>query len=254
MAKKRIWRKWVAVGDNHGALIDKESRRAFLKVCDHWKPDLRGHVGDCFDFPGLRQGISNEDSAAADDLSEDLVFGFSFLEAYAPHVYLLGNHEDRLWRIRDSHSNGAMRFAAGEVIERIERHCRKRKCKLYDYHAETGVHRVADGKLAFAHGYSANQNSVKEHATHYAKTGGTIIMGHLHRVEVQTGRRQGGTWGYSIGCLADFDQMRYAKNRLATAAWENAWAFGVYKGETAITWLARRCGPHWILPTGMEEF
>jgi len=251
---KRGWKKWVAVGDNHGAMIDKGARLAFLKFVDHYKPDLKIHVGDNFDFAGLRMGISNEDSAAADDLTEDLVQGFCFLESYAPDVYLLGNHEDRLWRIRESHSNGAMRFAAAEVIERIEKQCRRTKTKLYEYHAETGVHRVADGQLAFTHGYSANMNAVKEAATHYAAPGGTIIMGHLHRVEVQTGRRQGGTHGYSIGCLADFSRMRYAKNRLATAAWENAWAFGVYKGATSITWLARRCGPHWLLPTGLEEF
>lgn len=254
MIKKRNWQKWVAVGDNHGALVDKESRRAFLKFVAHWKPDLRVHLGDCFDFAGLRSGISNEDSAAADDLRSDLIAGFSFLEAYAPNVYLIGNHEDRLWRIRDTHTRGVMRYAAGDVIDRIKLQCRRTKTKLFKYHAENGVYRVADGHLAFAHGFTANQNSVKEHATHFAKSGGTLIMGHLHRVEVQTGKRQGGTWGYCIGCLADFSQMDYAKNRLATAAWENAWAFGVYRGTTAITWLARKCGPHWILPTGMEEF
>jgi hypothetical protein len=48
--------------------------------------------------------------------------------------------------------------------------------------------------------------------------------------------------------------MDYAKNRLATAGWENAFAFGVWKGETANVWIARRCGPRWLLPTGVEEF
>ena len=251
---KRNWKKWVACGDNHGALIDEQSRRAFLKFVDHWQPDLRVHVGDCFDFAGLRIGIGNEDSAAADDLRTDLLAGFSFLEAYAPHVYLVGNHEDRLWRIRETHTNGAMRYAARDGIDRLRLQCRRTKTKLIPYHAEKGIHRVANGRLAFMHGYTANQNAVKEAATHYATERGTVIMGHLHRVEVQTGKRQGGTWGYSIGCMADFSKMTYAKNRLATSAWENAWAFGVYKGETPLTWLARRCGANWILPTGMEEF
>ena len=251
---KRTWKKWVAVGDNHGAMVDDASRRAFLKFVDHWKPDLKVHIGDNFDLPGLRMGISSEDSAAADDLSEDLFAGFNFMEQFSPHVYMIGNHEDRLWRIAETHSRGVMRYAAQDVIERIKKQCRRLKIKLYEYNAETGVHRVAEGKLAFAHGYSANMNSVKQHATHFARSGGTVIMGHLHRVEVQTGQRQGGTWGYSIGCLANYSEMRYAKHRLATASWENAWAFGVWKGERVVTWLARKCGRHWILPTGLEEF
>ena len=240
----------MAVGDNHGALIDQDTKRAALKFAEQWQPDFRIHLGDCFDFPGLRAGINPAaDNIAADDLSEDLISGFTFLEKFAPDVYLLGNHEDRLWRIQESHSQGIMRYAAADVSERIRKQCNRTKTKLYRYHAETGVHREANGALAFCHGFSANQNSVKEHATHYCQAGGTVIMGHLHRVECQTGKRQGGTWGYSAGCMADISKMTYAKNRLATAGWENAWTFGVWKGETAITWLARRCGPHWLLPT-----
>ena len=54
--------------------------------------------------------------------------------------------------------------------------------------------------------------------------------------------------------MADFSKMDYAKNRLATAGWENAFAFGVYKGESVNVWIARKCGTKWLLPTGMEEF
>ncbi|NKB52565.1 MAG: hypothetical protein GKR97_10115 [Rhizobiaceae bacterium] len=251
----KAWKKFVAVGDNHGALIDKDTARAVLKFCDHWKPDARIHLGDCFDFASLRAGINpDSDGVACDDLSEDLFQGFKFLEQFRPHVYLVGNHEDRLWRIATSHTQGVMRYAARDVIDRIEKQCKRMRCKLYLYHAENGVHHEANGKLAFAHGYSANQNAVKEHATHFASEGGSVIMGHLHRVEIQTGKRKGGTHGYSAGCLANFSAMDYAKNRLATAGWENAFAFGVWKGETANVWIARKCGPRWLLPTGVEEF
>jgi hypothetical protein len=248
------WKKFVAVGDNHGALGCKKTLRALIKFCDQWKPDLKIHLGDCFDFAGLRSGISSDDSAAADDLSEDFFYGFQFLTEFEPDVYLLGNHEDRLWRIAGSHSNGMMRLAANSSIEKIEAYCKKLKTKLIPYHAETGLHSEANGNLIFLHGYSANANAVKEHATHYAAMGGSVIMGHLHRVEIQTGKRQGGSHGYSAGCMADFSKMDYAKNRLATSGWENAFAFGVFKNESVNVWIARKCGTKWILPTGMEEF
>ena len=253
------WKKWAACGDNHGALICRDSRRAFLKFLDAWKPHDLIHVGDNFDLPGLRQGISAEDSAAADDMTDDLVTGFCFLEemmSRAPNtVYLLGNHEHRLHRLINTASRGVIRLAATEIMARIEKQAKRTKTTVLPYHYEKGVHRIANGALTFTHGYSANMNSVSAHATHFGQgEGGAVIMGHLHRVESQAGKRHSGIVGHSIGCMADFSRMDYASHRLATAAWRNAWAFGVYKGAQSTVWTATRTANKWLLPTGLEEF
>lgn len=256
---KRGWRKWAACGDNHGNLVDPKARAAFLKFLDAWKPDDLVHVGDCFDLPGLRAGIRSEDSAACDDLTDDLVAGFTFLERMfdrsAKGAYLLGNHEHRLCRIAESHSNGVMRLAAQEMLARINKQARRTKTPVKPYHHQHGVHHLADGALAFVHGYSANQASVAQHATHYGRgQGGAVIMGHLHRIEQQRGKRAAGTVGYSIGCLADFEKMSYASHRMATAAWGHAWAFGVHRGRAHTVWLATETAGKWLLPSGLEEF
>ena len=254
--RKTGWKKWIAFGDNHGILTDKDSTRALQKFIADYKPDDVIHVGDCFDLPSLRAGISRDDSAACEDLERDLFQGFQFLEKVRPTAYLLGNHEHRLWRVAESHSSGIVRMAAEGVIDRIEKHCKKHKITLVPYHYDRGVYRIADDALTFVHGYTANQNSVSQHATHFASgvKGSAVVMGHLHRLEFASGKRHSGTTAWSIGCMADFSKMDYASHRLATAAWQTAWAFGVYRGQQFTIWTAKRVGNKWLLPTGVEEF
>lgn len=253
---KRGWKKWVAFGDNHGNLTCTETTRALVKFIGSYKPDEVIHVGDCFDLPALRSGISREDSAACDDLENDLLGGFQFLERVQPTAYLIGNHEHRLWRCATEHSNGVVRMAADSIIDRIREYCRKNRIALIPYHYDDGVHRIADGGLTFVHGYTANQHAVSQHATHFGggTRGSTVIMGHLHRVEYASGKRHSHTHGWSIGCMADFQKMKYASHRLATAAWENAWAYGVYRGSQHTVWIAKRADGKFMLPTGVEEF
>ena len=251
----RGWEKWVAFGDNHGNLVCRNSRDALLKFIKHWKPKHRIHVGDCFDFAALRRGVGVEDSEAYDDLESDLVAGFLFWEATKPTALLLGNHDARLWNVAKSSASQLKRIAANDLIKRIEKQARRTKTKLLPYHYDKGVYRLAQGRLAFVHGYTANMNSVSQQATHFGEgKGGGVVMGHLHRVEMQNGKRHAGTRGWSIGCMADFSQMAYCSHRLATAQWQNAFAFGVVKGNQFITWVATRTGDKWILPTGVEEF
>jgi hypothetical protein len=235
----------------------RDSRRALLRFIEHWKPDIRIHVGDAFDLPGLRRGVSSEDSEAFDDLESDILRGCLFLEETAPHVLLLGNHDHRLVRLRESHSKPLVRFAAQGLYERIEKQCRHTKTKILPYHYHDGVYRLADGHLSFVHGYNAGINAVSLTATHFALGSenhpSSVIMGHLHRVEKIMGKRWGGVRGYSIGCLADFSRMDYAAHRLATAGWENAFAYGVCKGPSHQVWVATKTGSKWLLPTGLEE-
>jgi hypothetical protein len=45
--------KIVAVGDNHGDMVDAESFNAVKEFIKDYKPDVRVHLGDCFDFRSL---------------------------------------------------------------------------------------------------------------------------------------------------------------------------------------------------------
>ena len=251
---KTSWQKWVAFGDNHGWLGDRSAQDALVRFLDRWKPQHRIHVGDAFDFGALRRGISCNESQAYDDLEDDLLQGFSFLEKVRPTVLLLGNHDHRVFNTASNHANGVVRMAAREVCDRIKKTCKRYKTKLIPYHYDKGVYRLAAGRLGFVHGYTANMNSVGGHASHFGEGhGSAIIMGHLHRIEMQSGKRHSGTVGYSIGCLCDYAAMDYAAHRLATAQWKHGFAFGVVKGGAYQVWVAQKMGSQWVLPTGVEE-
>jgi len=49
--------KFVACGDNHGDHGDSESIAALLAYCDAYSPDIKIHLGDCFDLRALDQVI-----------------------------------------------------------------------------------------------------------------------------------------------------------------------------------------------------
>ena len=70
--------RFVAVGDNHGDMVDEESFLAVQQFIKDYKPSVRVHLGDCFDFRSLRRGVGN-DAESAESLKEDLECGIEFL-------------------------------------------------------------------------------------------------------------------------------------------------------------------------------
>lgn len=258
--KSRGWRRFICASDNHGSAICKDSARALFKFAKHWQPDIALHLGDAWDFAPLRVGLRNEESIANDDLEADLLAGFSFVEQFGEacgglDAILLGNHDARVWRVAEEHSNGLMRMAAEGVISRIEKQAKRVKARLVPYHHDKGVYSISN-KLCAVHGYTASVRAVSQTAAHFAPSpGGGVIMGHLHRVECSTAPRHGGASAWSHGCLVDLKSsaMSYASSRLATSQWGNGWSYGVTKGDEFIVWQAARVGGKWLLPTGLEE-
>ncbi len=158
-----------------------------------------------------------------------------------------------MYRSAREHSSGLIRSACRAEIDGFEKFLRKLHCKVVPYHYRDGFYRL--GNLTFTHGYTANEQSVRQHAAYYSAAAGSgTIMGHLHRFEEANANKLGGARGWSAGCLADFSRMPYAEHRLATSRWENAWLFGVTNGAEYIVWPARKCGGKWLLPTGLESF
>jgi UDP-2,3-diacylglucosamine pyrophosphatase LpxH len=248
------WKKFVAFGDTHGDMFHNESIDALVKFIDHYKPDFKIHIGDLFDFRALRQGIRATECDAYDDLQRDTLRGYQVLERTKPDVLMLGNHDHRLIRVSEEHSNGIVRGAAQDGVAKLEQFCRKNRIRIYPYHYDKGIHALTDS-LFFVHGFTATQRSVAEHAQHFGSgIESSVVMGHLHRIERSSGKRHGRATGYSIGCLCDYDSMTYAQHRLATSQWAHGFAYGVYNSKSHRVWLAEKTSGKWILPTGIEEF
>ena len=244
---KRNFQTFIAWGDSHGDHVCKDSLAALHRHIQKFKPDHRICLGDGFDFRALRAGIRNTESDAYDDLVSDLTQGYIMIEKLRPTVYLMGNHEHRIYRAAEENSNGLVRQYAKEGVTKLEKHLRGSGCKVYPYHYEKGVHLI--NKVAFVHGYTANQHSVKQHAEIYAPSGGAVVMGHLHRIEAVSAVRRGGAKGYSGGCLADIPRLTYAAHRPATRRWENGWLFGVIGKKGFKIWQVEKLEGQWVMPS-----
>ena len=56
--------RFVAFGDNHGDMADDEATDALCEFIKDYKPTVRVHLGDCFDFRSLRRGVGNDAEGA----------------------------------------------------------------------------------------------------------------------------------------------------------------------------------------------
>jgi len=236
------WKKWMAVGCSHGNNIDPAAREAVLTFRDRWKPDTVLHLGDFVDLSAFRAGAvrdSNESDHAA-DVAGDLMAGVEFLHELKPRYILLGNHEARLWKYRES-PNALLAYAAQLSISKIEETAKALKAKIVPY----GIREyVSLGDTKFLHGYMFNQSAIRDHAETY----GNVVLAHLHRVGWERARNIDGASGYCVGMLADFD-MPYASARRATLAWSQGIAYGYYNAKTCVTYLCQRKRKHeWLLP------
>ena len=133
--------RFVAVGDNHGDMVDEESFLAVQQFIKDYKPSVRVHLGDCFDFRSLRRGVGN-DAESAESLKEDLECGIEFLNMYKPTVYLWGNHEARLDSLIANSGSALVRDYCDDVKTAINSAARKAGTKtILPYHADKGIYR-----------------------------------------------------------------------------------------------------------------
>lgn len=219
-------KRWIAVGDNHGHMIHRPTAKRFFDFISDYKPHHKIHLGDNFDFGNLRRGADPREEG--DDMEPDLTAGYLFLEKMRPTVFIPGNHDHRLFKMTDD-ARGLVRQFAKEGVKQLLDFLKSIKCSYAgDYH----IKRVYTlGNLVFLHGFSANINSPAEHAAAY----GSCVMGHLHRNEMKSSKRNDGARGVCVGGLGDFEKMTYASQRLATHMWGRGWAFGEYNERTGKT-------------------
>lgn len=235
--------KFVAVGDNHGDMIDKDVAKEFYSFLKKFNPDEVIHLGDCFDFRSIRRGAGRKEED--ESLVADVKAGKDFISRIEPTVFLYGNHEDRLSQIIGSSSNGMMRDYCIDLDNDIKNTLKRHGAnKIYEYHADLGVHKL--GKVKFVHGYTCGTRAVEEHAIHYAEPSGAVIMGHLHSIQQVNAKKHGGAVGFSGGCVCQKKAMDYAKNRLATSKWGSGWTYGFVQGNDWKVWQAHRMGKEFI--------
>lgn len=243
-SKTKGWVKYLAVSCTHGAEADPRALDAMLRLREAWQPQLVLHLGDAIDARCLRAG-ARKDSDSTDhaaDLSDDLMQGLAFLKELKPNVFLLGNHEARLTELALS-PNAVLSYAAGNVMGRITDEMAKMKCQVIPY---VGVHPKGIfllGDTGFTHGSVFNISAARDVAE---MSGRSIVMGHTHRVAMESARTHAKAIGYNIGCGIKLD-IGYSSNRRQTLGWRHAAAYGHFNGTSCTVNIAV-FDPHYRLP------
>ena len=229
--------RWAAAYDTHGDRLDKHAGEAFRTFMDWWKPSIRIHGGDCWDFRWLRRSASDDEKA--DDVAADFEAGLEFLKWFKPTVFLWGNHDDRLRRLLDS-SVGAQRELSGQWLDRI--HVALSGVEQRPYCKRNGLYKLGD--TTFLHGYAHGVGAVRKHAQVY----GNVVMGHIHSIDAVRVEAVEDRYGYAPGCLCDLD-MDYTRPNIGTLRHAHGWVYGLVVNGRVVVWQARKYGSTWVLPS-----
>lgn len=214
--------RFVAVADPHGDMIDEESKAALFAFIQDFKPTVRVHLGDNWDFRNLRKGASDDEKAAS--LEDDWQMGIDFIREFFDggklNHFLRGNHDERLWHFSES-ATGLLRDYARDGIKRVESTAKRARAAMLPYHVRNGILRI--GSLKFLHGYAHGMNAGQVHARVY----GNCAYGHIHQISsVPIESSEGPKEARCIGAMCKLD-MSYNSTRTATLRHENGWAYGL---------------------------
>lgn len=243
-------RRFVIVGDNHGDQIDPLCERKFWEWMGDWKPDIRIHSGDLWDWRAIRNGASQEEKAESmqDDYKAGIAFAKRLFSAGSERYFLKGNHCTRLWELLDK-SDGVLRDFAEQKTREIEAMFRKWKVKIFPYDARLGVLKL--GKMQVLHGYKSGINATRQHATIYRN----CIHGHDHAQGiVPVENLDGPALAMGTGCMCVID-MPYNSRQCNKLRHQQGWVYGVlYEDGTYQAWQAKRVGDNFNLATNVKSY
>lgn len=239
------WKRWIAAFDVHGDMQDREAVRVFHEFTEkHWKPHIKILGGDLWDFRCIRSGASPEERA--DSVTADYQAGLEFLTRFKPHVFLRGNHDERLWEMAARTQGDSMiaDYCMSGVME-VEALMRKIKCDMRPYHKNKGVYKM--GHLRVLHGFRSGQTACKLTCMDY---GCSTLHGHIHSVDMWSAPGIDRRVGWSSGALCQVD-MPYNARQPLTMRQNNGFAYGEVNektGEFSVN-LAERINDEWCLYT-----
>lgn len=236
-------KRWVAVFDNHGDMQDDRAVGALFEFMRYWKPQIRIHGGDCFDFRPMRRRASEQE--ARERVDNDLEAGCAFLSKFKPTHFLRGNHDERVWDLLKSDDGKLYEYARdkadsiGQVLPD--------DCQVYPYDKRKGVARI--GRMVVVHGYNTGVYATRLLAQVY----GAAIMGHTHAIDQYTVPRLKREVGRSCGCLCRLD-MDYNRGHIQSLRHEHGFAYGISLSDGSFhAWQAMPICGRWYFPTEVRE-
>jgi predicted phosphodiesterase len=239
------WDRWAIFSDNHGDCQDPKAIRAATKFLDLWKPTIRIHAGDNWDFRPLRRKASEEEKREL--MRADFDAGMKFFKVFKPTHFLRGNHDERLWDLAKE-NKGIMSEYARSLIAEAKNTLDKFGSKMLPYEKRKGVLKL--GKLRVIHGYCHGVTAARRSAQAY----GSVFMGHAHSIQSSSIEGLDNRVGHIIGCLCLLD-MDYSRATMASLVHRHGFRFGVIHRKSGIyqSWQAESINGTWIIPTDTME-
>jgi hypothetical protein len=245
-----LWKRFVSCADSHGDMQDDLAVEAFFKFVEAWKPDLRIHKGDIWDFRPLRKAAKEDEKR--ESLAADKECGQLFIQRYQPTHISLGNHDIRLWDLA-RYGVGIFQDYAHQGIREIEQLFADLRCAYVTYDSRLGYQAIGD--YGWIHGYTSGVNALRIAMNAYScKPARVLAMGHVHTAERISGTTIDEREGYVCPCLCKLD-MDYNRAQLNKLRQRHGWLYGVIHELTGAceVWQVKGLDGKWFLPTGFEE-
>lgn len=242
--------RFVVAGDSHGDKIDPVAEAAFFAWLSDYKPQLRIHSGDAFDFRPIRNGAGPKE--LAESMKKDFNAGLQFLRRFFAggevKYFLRGNHDERLWDLAEN-GTGLLKDHALDMIEVIESKLKQWGVKMLPYDSRLGVLRI--GHLQVIHGFKCGVGAGSAHAKIYRN----VIFGHTHTQEiVPVENLDGPSVAMGTGCLAVID-MPYNSRQVSKLRHQQGWVTGtLFEDGTYQAFQVKRIGDQFHAPTQFKSY
>lgn len=236
------YRKWMAVFDNHGDMQDDGAVKAAMEFKKFWKPQIRIHGGDCFDYRCLRKKATEQEKRERIDPDHDA--GIEFIKKYEPTHFLRGNHDERAWDAAKSDEGKTAKFG-GDLVEEIVDALGD--IPILPYDKRNGLLRI--GHLKIVHGYNTGVTAARVAGQVY----GSVLMGHLHTIDQYSMPGMDRRIARVCGCLCKLDQ-EYNRAQIQTLRQAHGWAYGIlYSTGEYVCWQAEMVAGRWVFPSELRE-
>lgn len=222
---------------------DASAIRIFLDFCKWFKPDIRIHGGDAFDLRALRKSASEDEKR--ESIGVDIECGLEFMRRFEPHIFLRGNHDERLWDAAKNFAQPLLKDYAADKLLEIGRTLRN--VNVLPYNKRYGVYPL--GHLNVIHGYGSGVTAARTHAIAYASN---ILMGHIHADDVFSMPGLERRRGWSSGCLCRLD-MDYNRMQLGTLRQCHGFAYGLlFPDKSFKIWTADNDCGRWVFASEVK--
>jgi predicted MPP superfamily phosphohydrolase len=235
MPKIPIVRKWLrvmAVGCSHGDLANPDIKQQVLEFRKRFCPDYRFDLGDLMDTACFRSGAPGTKDEAKSP-RDDHAVAISWLRQYEPTHIAWGNHDWRLYELRD-HPKAIVAMLADNIWTSLTNQAKKLKAKTVPYDIQHGWHFL--GGRAWGHGYMYNLFAVRDHAE---MLGMPVVMAHLHAPQQVEGRTVRDTSSFCVGAIADDMNLVYGRKRRNSLIHGHGIVYGEVCGDESHLWLIR---------------